>query len=193
MVAAKDVIGEEEIPEDVDMSDSSSDVSMSEDEEEFPEDSHSEEDEQAEAAAPQEEEEEDEVIKAIKRENQRESDHPPIIRCEDFITDISFHPKEDIIAAATITGDVVLYKYSKQENTLLNTIELHTKACRDIEFSQDGKILFSSSKDKSVMLSDVETGKLIRFYDDAHDVPIYCLSVLSEDLFATGKYFRMNS
>ena len=51
----------------------------------------------------------------------------------------------------------------------MNTLEVHTKACRDIEFSKDGNILFSSSKDKSIMLSDVNTGKLKHFYENAHE------------------------
>jgi hypothetical protein len=56
----------------------------------------------------EEEEEEDEVVKAIKREREKCQEHPPDIQSEDFVVDISFHPKEEIIAAATITGDVIL-------------------------------------------------------------------------------------
>ncbi|KAJ8961218.1 hypothetical protein NQ318_008901 [Aromia moschata] len=133
-----------------------------------------------------EEEEEDETIKAIIRECKQESDHPPSIQCEDFITDISFHPHSNIIAVANIVGDVLLYKYSNDENTLVNNLELHTKACRDIEFSNDGEVLFSVSKDKSIMLSDVNCGKLIRFYEETHEVPIYSLTVIDENLFSTG-------
>jgi WD40 repeat protein len=48
-------------------------------------------------------------------------------------------------------------------------LEVHTKACRNIDFSKDGNILFSSSKDKSIMLSDVKTGKLKQFYENAHE------------------------
>jgi hypothetical protein len=56
----------------------------------------------------EEEEEEDEVVKAIRREREKCREHPPDIQSEDFVVDISFHPQEDIIAAATITGDVIL-------------------------------------------------------------------------------------
>lgn len=133
------------------------------------------------------EEEEDEVIKAIKRENQRQRDHPPVIHCEDFITDICFHPKNDILAVASIVGDVVFYKYTNEANELLNTLELHTKACRDVEFSEDGKLLFSAAKDKTVMISDVESGKLVSFFDNAHPAPIYRVFPINENLIATGK------
>ncbi|KAK4880337.1 hypothetical protein RN001_008483 [Aquatica leii] len=133
-----------------------------------------------------EEEEEDEVLKAIRRENEKKRNHPPPIICDSFITDISFHPLENILAVANIEGDCILYQYSNEENCVLNTLELHKEACRDIEFSHDGKILFSVAKDKSIMLSDVESGKLIRFYDDSHEVPAYCITVLDDNLFCTG-------
>lgn len=132
-------------------------------------------------------EDEDDTIKAIQRECNRQRECPPTIQSEDFVTDICFHPGKNILAVANVVGDVVLYEYTNQENFLLNTLELHTKACRDIEFSDDGTILFSTSKDKSIMLSDVETGKLVHFYEKAHDVPIYCLTVIDEYSFATGK------
>lgn len=177
---------EEEAEEVNDSNSDSSDVSMtdtSEDEEDDPENQNNE----AEMDENQgDEEEEDEVIKAIKRENQKQRDHPPIIQCEDFITDISFHPKNDILGVASIVGDVTLYKYTNEANEVLNTLELHTKACRDIEFSEDGKLLFSVAKDKSIMISDVETGKLVSFFDDAHPAPLYRVYVINENLIATG-------
>ncbi|XP_037902837.1 WD repeat-containing protein 55 homolog [Hermetia illucens] len=133
-----------------------------------------------------EEEEDDDTVKAIIAAIKKPRFQPPEIKLDDFVTDISFHTDEDILAIATITGDVLLYKYSNEENTLLKSFEVHTKACRDIEFSEDGKILLSCSKDKSVMLTDVETGKLKKFYDNAHNSAIYTLYVVDENLFATG-------
>jgi len=56
----------------------------------------------------EEEEEEDEVVKALRREREKCREHPPDIQSEDFIVDISFHPQREVIAAATITGDVIL-------------------------------------------------------------------------------------
>lgn len=168
-------------PDDGEDSSSSSDVSVTDSESDVEaEESENGEDEEV-------EEEEDEIIKAIKKENQRRSDHPPVIQCEDFITDISFHPNEDMIAVALITGDVALYKYANEGNTVLDNLELHTKACRDVEFTSDGVTLFSVAKDRTIMLSDVETRKLRRFYEDAHTCPISCISVLNDSIFATGK------
>lgn len=183
----------EEMDEDSDSSDVSMTDSESEDDEEQIETSNIEELDKSdiEENVQEEEEEEDETIKAIKRESNRERDHPPNIQCEDFITDISFHPQQDILAVANIVGDVLLYKYTNESNTLLNTLELHTRACRDIEFSLDGVKLFSASKDKSIMISDVDSGKLIQFYENSHDVPLYCLTVIDEHVFSTGKQIKL--
>lgn len=91
-------------------------------------------------------EDEDEVVKAIKAEKNRQRDHPPSITCEDFIVDISFHPSKNIIALANIVGDVLLYEYNNEETKLLNNLELHTKACRDVEFDDNGVVMFTTGK-----------------------------------------------
>lgn len=130
--------------------------------------------------------EEDEVVKKILTELKKPRFKPPNISTEDFPTDLSFHPEQNILAVGTVMGDILLYKYTNEENTLLNSHEVHTKAIRDIEFSIDGRDLFSGSRDKSIMVTDIETGKLKRFWDKAHDEPIYTLTVLDENLLASG-------
>lgn len=130
--------------------------------------------------------EDDEVVKKILTELKKQRLKPPNITTEDFPTDLSFHPEKDILAVGTVTGDVLIYKYTNEENTLLATHEIHTKAIRDIEFSIDGRDLFSGSRDKSIMVTDFETGKLKRFWDKAHDEPIYTITVLDENLVASG-------
>lgn len=130
--------------------------------------------------------EDDEVVKKILTELKKPRFKPPNITTADYPTDLSFHPDKDILAVGTITGDVLIYKYTNEENTLLNTHEVHTKAIRDIEFSIDGCDLFSGSRDKSIMVTDVETGKLKRFWEKAHDEPIYTITVVDEYLVASG-------
>lgn len=130
--------------------------------------------------------EDDEVVKKILTELKKPRLKPPNISTEDFPTDLSFHPEQNILAIGTVMGDVLIYRYTNEENTLLNTHEVHTKAIRDIEFSIDGRDLFSGSRDKSIMVTDIETGKLKRFWDKAHDEPIYTMTVLDENLLASG-------
>lgn len=128
----------------------------------------------------------DEVLQRIVAETKKERDHPPDIKTEDFIFHICFHPNENLLAVGTFTGDVIMYKYSNNENTIVNTFEVHTKPVRKIAFDEDGDILLSVSKDKSIMLTDVGTGKLRQFFENAHEHPIYSLYVLNQHIFATG-------
>ncbi|GAB1864969.1 WD repeat-containing protein 55 homolog [Camponotus japonicus] len=130
--------------------------------------------------------EEDEVVKAIVAAKQLQRNHPPSIILEDMVTDICFHPTADTIGVASITGDIFMYKYNNEETNLVSTIELHLKACRDIEFSEDGQILFSAGKDLCIAITDVETEKLTRLYEKAHEQPIYTMTVISEHVFVTG-------
>lgn len=132
--------------------------------------------------------EEDDVIKAIIAATKTSRTHPPDINIDDFVVDLSFHPEQDILAIGTMSGDTFIYKYGVDENQLVNTLELHTKAIRDIEFSLDGSTLYSTSKDRTIMLSDVETGKFKRIYDAAHDQPVSKMNIFSETGFATGLY-----
>ncbi|XP_017461445.1 PREDICTED: WD repeat-containing protein 55 homolog, partial [Rhagoletis zephyria] len=59
-----------------------------------------------------EDEEDDETVRAIIAAIKKPRTAPPEIKLDDFITDICFHPERDIIALATITGDVCLYEYA---------------------------------------------------------------------------------
>ncbi|XP_055596001.1 WD repeat-containing protein 55 homolog [Uranotaenia lowii] len=133
-----------------------------------------------------EEMEEDEVIKAIITEIKKPRSKPPDIKTEDFVTDLCFHPDQDLLAVGTTTGDLLVYSFTNDECTLKNTHEVHSKSIRDIEFNDDGTILISTARDRSIMVTDVETGKLKRFWDNAHEEPVYTMSIISEHTFATG-------
>lgn len=114
-----------------------------------------------------EEMEGDEVIRAIITEIKKPRSKPPDIKTDDFVTDLCFHPDQDILAVGTTTGDVIVYKFTNDECTIMNTHEAHTKSIRDVQFSYDGDALISTARDRSIMVTDVETGKLKRFWDDA--------------------------
>ncbi|XP_053673438.1 WD repeat-containing protein 55 homolog [Anopheles nili] len=133
-----------------------------------------------------EEMEEDEVIKAIITEIKKPRSKPPNIQTEDFIIDLSFHPTEDILAVGTSVGDVLMYKYANEANVLSATQELHTKSVRCVEFAPDGISLISTGRERSIVVMDVETGKFKRFWENAHDEPVYSMAVVGQHLFTTG-------
>ncbi|KZC10095.1 WD repeat-containing protein 55 like protein [Dufourea novaeangliae] len=89
-----------------------------------------------------------------------------------------------MIAVANIMGDIYMYKYSNTETELVSTLELHLKACRDIEFSEDGTTLFSTAKDLCIMLTDVETEEIKRLYENAHEqkgnVPAFSIKKMED-------------
>ncbi|XP_058452713.1 WD repeat-containing protein 55 homolog [Malaya genurostris] len=130
--------------------------------------------------------EEDEVIKAIITEIKKPRSKPPDIKTEDFVTGLCFHPEQDLLAVGTTMGDVMMYKFTNDECTLVQTHEVHTKSIRDVDFSLDGETLTTTARDRSIMATDVETGKLKRFWEDAHEEPVYTMSFISENTFATG-------
>jgi len=134
----------------------------------------------------EDEEEEDPVISAILRAREKPSEKPPEVEVEDYLSDISFSPITDIIAGGSVTGDALIYKYSVEKTELVATHEVHTKAVRAVEFSEDGNSLFTASADKSIMVTDTTSGKLRQFYDDAHEDPLYTLAVINENMIATG-------
>lgn len=85
-------------------------------------------------------------MRAIKAEKNKPRDHPPTINTEDFIVDICFHPCMNLIALANIVGDILLYEYNNEETKLINTLELHMEACRDVEFDNEGSAMYSTAK-----------------------------------------------
>lgn len=130
--------------------------------------------------------EEEDVIRKILENTKTPRTHPPDINIDDYVVDLSFHPDNDIVAVATMSGDAILYKYSVDECKLVETLELHTKAIRDIEFSVDGNVMYSTAKDKTILLTDVATGKFKRLYEQAHKQPVSFLYVIDENMIATG-------
>lgn len=134
----------------------------------------------------EEDDEEDDVIQRIIANSKASKVHPPDINIDDYVVDLSFHPSEDLLAAGTMTGDVLVYRYSVDECELMNTIEIHSKAIRSFEFDGDGTQIYSASKDRSIMITNVETGKFVREYSQAHEQSISKLLVIDANLFATG-------
>ena len=54
------------------------------------------------------EDEDDEIVQAFRRARDVQRNHPPDIDCPDEVTNISFHPNNHMIAAASMLGDVYL-------------------------------------------------------------------------------------
>src|SRR4051812_17732429 len=62
----------------------------------------------------------------------------------------------------------------------------HTGSIMSLAFSPDGKILASSSRDKTFKFWDPRSGKLLQTIEDGHTADVYCITFSARgDLFAT--------
>ncbi|XP_053096355.1 WD repeat-containing protein 55 isoform X2 [Pangasianodon hypophthalmus] len=121
-------------------------------------------------------------------QTQKLRETPEDIKQEAIINSLAFHPKEDILAAGDVDGDIYLYRYSCNdgENKELWSSGHHLKSCRKVAFTSDGEKLFSVSKDKAVHIMDVVAGKLVKRIPKAHSKPINALLLVDENVVATG-------
>lgn len=131
-------------------------------------------------------EEEDSLISAIENRKEVQQTKPSPIKSDDLFTDISFHPSCEIIAMSCLSGNIEIHSYSIEENVLKGSIEAHTKSCRAIEFSTDGRTLYSVGQDKNVIYSDIETLDITMFINKAHHGPLTALCVPDEHVLVTG-------
>jgi len=91
------------------------------------------------------------------------------------------------VASGLINGDVILHSFQTSTEGRIEEEWLHhKKAVRDIDFTEDGKRLYSVGKDKSIICVDVESGKLKRRIKKAHENPIYSIAMTGDTFIATG-------
>ncbi|XP_051800311.1 WD repeat-containing protein 55 [Acanthochromis polyacanthus] len=115
-------------------------------------------------------------------------DTPEDIRLEAAANTVALHPTRDMLVCGDVDGDVYAFSYSctEGENRELWSSGHHLKSCRQVRFSEDGRKLFSVSRDKAVHLLDVERGQLETRIRGAHGAPINSLLLVDENIVATG-------
>jgi len=111
---------------------------------------------------------------------------PSNLQFDSQVFDFAFHPKEDIIAAGLITGHIECFRYNLEENVKVWQERPSKKSVRGLEFSHDGSVLYSISKDKSITAIDASTGSTRLKLAGAHDHPLNTLLVLNDNMLATG-------
>ncbi|KAL7751583.1 WD domain repeat-containing protein 55 [Sorochytrium milnesiophthora] len=112
---------------------------------------------------------------------------PPAIEFGDEqVLSLTFHPTQRLLATSLINGQVHCYNVADDSTERLFASQHHKSSCRTVQFSPDGSLLFSGSKDKSIQAIDVETHKVILKKGKAHDNSIYTLKSISESVVASG-------
>jgi WD40 repeat protein len=113
---------------------------------------------------------------------------PDEIDCDEQVFDVHFHPSMPFLASALINGETRLYKYSTTNdvpNQPVLRLKNHTSSCRGVRFDPSGQALYTISSDRSIATVNAE-GVLISRRSEAHAEAINKLTVLSENIFATG-------
>lgn len=104
--------------------------------------------------------------------------------------DIRFSPAGNVIAASTVTGRVQLYAHGTADaepHRKLYEATHHRRSARCIEFSADGRTLFSGGADSRVRALDVETLKLAPDAASARlEDPPACMALYSPQVLCTG-------
>uniref|UniRef100_A0A3P8TM55 WD repeat-containing protein 55 n=1 Tax=Amphiprion percula TaxID=161767 RepID=A0A3P8TM55_AMPPE len=150
--------------------------------------SSTEENNKPEPAAPEPDRDSDEDSDGAEQPGPKVRDTPEDIRLEAAANTVALHPTRDLLVCGDVDGDVYAFSYSctEGENRELWSSGHHLKSCRQVRFSEDGRKLFSVSRDKAVHLLDVERGQLVTRIRGAHGAPINSLLLVDENIVATG-------
>jgi len=143
----------------------------------------SEEDSDIETSEEEEEEEEEDEKNSIKATKPVPKD----IILEDEIFHVACHPTKNVIACGEISGKVSIHSYSSEgDNSKLLENTEHAKACRNVTFTSNGERLYTSSKDKSIHILDLNTGTTITKLEAAHEKAINCVNICDPNYFLSG-------
>ncbi|CAH1391661.1 unnamed protein product [Nezara viridula] len=176
-------------PVDSDLEDSDDSISMSDDDTDSDESNDSsefEENETDENSTQNVDNNEDLLVSLIEERRNNIQNKLSPIKSDDLFTNLSFHPSMDLITVSCLSGNIEIYSYAVEENTLKGTIEAHTKACRAVEFSDDGTTIYSVGKDKNIVISDLERLDMKMFIDNAHHVALTTIIAPDDNILSTG-------
>jgi WD40 repeat protein len=68
----------------------------------------------------------------------------------------------------------------------LKTVRCHDTACRTLCFVNDGSLLLTGSSDRSILATDVSTGKLLSRLTNAHKAPVNRLVAVDKNTIVSG-------
>ncbi|XP_020270192.1 WD repeat-containing protein 55 [Asparagus officinalis] len=109
------------------------------------------------------------------------------INLENLPFDLDFHPSSPIVATGLINGRLLLHRYSEDlQLQRLFKIRVHRKSCRAVRFVNSGSVILTASPDRSILATDVETGKEIARLEKAHRAAVNRLVNLTETTIASG-------
>ncbi|KAL5577802.1 hypothetical protein UlMin_019501 [Ulmus minor] len=91
------------------------------------------------------------------------------INLEKLAFNLDFHPLENLVSAALVNGDLLLYRFSSNSAPQkVSEVHAHTESCRAVHFIDDGRAIVMGPPDRLILATDVETGGPIARLEDAH-------------------------
>ena len=111
---------------------------------------------------------------------------PDDIVCQSRILDITFSPTNDVICIGDMHGNISLYNYANlQTPQKIFSLKAHDDTTRNVKFNDQGNLLFSTSSDGSVTVTDLNAQRVFIKNAKAHNGEIFALDV-SGNIFTTG-------
>ncbi|CAD8093761.1 unnamed protein product [Paramecium primaurelia] len=110
---------------------------------------------------------------------------PPLYFAKDHLFDLNFHPFQDVVCCAQVSGVVNILKYSSDDVVEIAAFTHHQQSARISQFFRDGQHLITASKDCSFAILD-NNGKMVLHQLKAHKHPINALKQLNDSIIATG-------
>ncbi|KDD72513.1 hypothetical protein H632_c3248p0, partial [Helicosporidium sp. ATCC 50920] len=94
-----------------------------------------------------------------------------------------------LVAAALVDGSVALKRLEGEHakaRSAHESLRLHEDSCRAVDFFPQSSSLITGGVDGSLRLGDVETGKAVRTFSEAHEEGLTRVLALDPHLFASG-------
>ena len=117
-----------------------------------------------------------------------EANVPDEISCADQIFDVAMHKSSNTLAAGLIDGSIEVWRHTGNEggeNAKLLTLKPHMASVRGVVIADDGQMLYTVSKDRSIKGIDTN-GAISVNYVNAHRTSINKLTFVSQSGLATG-------
>jgi mRNA export factor len=120
--------------------------------------------------------------------------------CTDGISDVSFSPAADYIAATSWDNQLRIWEVLPNNTTAAKAAVQHDAPALCCTWSKDGTKVFSGGADKTIRMLDVVSGTTTPF--TAHDMPVKCLrwmntsnaqALISASWDKTLKYWDLRS
>eukprot|EP00002_Diphylleia_rotans_P018532 TRINITY_DN3587_c0_g1_i2.p1 TRINITY_DN3587_c0_g1~~TRINITY_DN3587_c0_g1_i2.p1 ORF type:complete len:165 (+),score=34.93 TRINITY_DN3587_c0_g1_i2:104-598(+) len=104
------------------------------------------------------------------------------------VFEVKFHPTQQIISAGLVNGHVHVFQYHPTGNSLVYHLKHHRKnySCRSLQYSFDGRFLYSASSDCTIQVVDLNSGNIAAKKDRAHNASVNRMKVLNEVAIVSG-------